>query len=165
MTTSSRTDEQLQNCAAYYSAYGRQEDGAGALLYRSGLAHPLMNGVMRWEGRDVGGAVEAARAHLAGVPWSWWAGPDSSPGTGSALEAVGAVHAGRMPVMGLRPEHRGRGIATLVSQSVLQAGFDAGLRGATLQPSEQGGPVYRRLGFEEWTAYDLYTDPDPAPAP
>lgn len=254
MTTASRTDGPLQNCASYYSAYGRPQVSAGALLYRSGLGHPLMNGVMRWQGHDLEGTVAGARAHLAGVPWFWWAGPDSSPGTGSALEASGAVRAGRMPVMGLvmterpataavpgvevsavrtaddlgqwsqafgqafglgddlassaergrpasesllrfaarvdgqvvgtasllaahgvagvyavgtRPEHRGRGIGTLVSQTVLQAGFDAGLRVATLQPSEQGEPVYRRLGFEEWTAYDLFTfpgtDPDPAP--
>ena len=254
MTILSRTDGPLENCSAYYSAYGRQEDSAGALLYRSGLGHPLYNGVMRWQGPDLDAAVTAARSRLADVPWFWWAGPDSSPGTSSALEARGAVRAGRMPVMGLvvtdrptadpvpgvevttvrtaedldrwsqaygqafgladhltlpaergrpasesllrfaarvdgqvvgtaallaahgvagvyvvgtHPEHRGRGIGTLMSQTVLQAGFDAGLRVATLQPSEQGEPVYRRLGFEEWTAYDLFTfpgtDPDPAP--
>jgi ribosomal protein S18 acetylase RimI-like enzyme len=69
-------------------------------LYRSGLATPQFNGVVRVRSLDaVGPAVAAARARLAGVPWWWWVGPDSPPDTAAALAGHGAAELVTLPLM------------------------------------------------------------------
>ncbi|GGM22075.1 acetyltransferase [Streptomyces fumigatiscleroticus] len=88
----------------YLMGWGEQESSEGELdLYRSGLAQPQFNGVVRLRSLDrVEQAVATARARLTGVPWWWWAGPDSPAGTAEALERYGAVPLGTVPLM-VRP--------------------------------------------------------------
>ncbi|WP_431949073.1 GNAT family N-acetyltransferase [Actinacidiphila sp. bgisy167] len=87
------------NFRQYLMGWGEtQRDGLDR--YRSGLATPQFNGVVRVRSLDgLGGAVTTARTELAGVPWWWWAGPDSPEGTADALVRHGAVSLGAMPVM------------------------------------------------------------------
>ncbi|WP_258055498.1 GNAT family N-acetyltransferase [Streptomyces sp. Ru62] len=68
--------------------------------YRSGLAQPQFNGVVRLRSLDVvEESMATARARLAGVPWWWWVGPDSPAGTVEALTGLGAVSLGAVPLM------------------------------------------------------------------
>ncbi|MFR9794009.1 GNAT family N-acetyltransferase [Streptomyces sp. MB22_4] len=68
--------------------------------YRSGLAQPQFNGVVRLRSLDaVEESMATARARLAGVPWWWWVGPDSPEGTADALTGLGAVSLGAVPLM------------------------------------------------------------------
>jgi hypothetical protein len=48
---------------------------------------------------------------------------------------------------------RGRGLAELCTRAAGNAGFDMGARLVTLQASDQGAPVYRRMGYVEVTRY------------
>ncbi|MEU0188247.1 GNAT family N-acetyltransferase [Streptomyces sp. NPDC006207] len=88
------------------TGWGRTQRADGDLdRYRSGLATPQFNGVVRVRSLDaVAQAVTAARTELAGVPW-WWAGPDSPEGTPAALTRHGAVPLGALPLM-VRPLDR-----------------------------------------------------------
>ncbi|MFJ9349110.1 hypothetical protein [Streptomyces sp. NPDC101237] len=97
--------EDLERVAANFRQYllgwGEAERGEGDLdHYRSGLAAATFNGVVRVRTLDaIEQAVETARARLAGVPWLWWAGPDSPDGTAKALTAHGGVSLAAMPLM------------------------------------------------------------------
>lgn len=74
--------------------------------FRSGLGTPQFNGVVRVRSLStIEQAVATARAHLAGVPWWWWVGPDSPEGTPTALEQSGAAELTVVPVM-VRPLDR-----------------------------------------------------------
>ncbi|WP_205650241.1 GNAT family N-acetyltransferase [Actinoplanes solisilvae] len=69
-------------------------------LYRSGVPHPPLNGVVRVQGQPLSQAYAAARERLAGLPRVWWVGPDSDPGTADGLLELGALPLfDRMPVM------------------------------------------------------------------
>ncbi|GAA0463262.1 acetyltransferase [Paractinoplanes deccanensis] len=83
---------------AYLSRWGA-ETGDRPLTYRSGVPHPTLNGVIRVCGLTAAEAYEKARPRLAGVPWVWWAGPDSDPGIADGLVALGARELGRLPIM------------------------------------------------------------------
>lgn len=92
------------NFRQYLMGWGEAErvegDREGLDLYRSGLATPQFNGVVRIRSLDaVGPAVATARARLAGVPWWWWVGPDSPPDTGAALAGYGAAELVTLPLM------------------------------------------------------------------
>lgn len=95
------------NFRQYLTGWGRTRRADGDLdRYRSGLATPQFNGVVRVRSLDaVAQAVTAARTELAGVPWWWWAGPDSPEGTPAALTRHGAVPLGALPLM-VRPLDR-----------------------------------------------------------
>jgi ribosomal protein S18 acetylase RimI-like enzyme len=92
------------NFRQYLLGWGEAERGEGELdYYRSGLATPQFNGVVRTPSPDgVGPAAEKARARLAGVPWWWWVGPDSPEGAPAELARHGLVEFGSVPVM-VRP--------------------------------------------------------------
>ncbi|WP_431961662.1 GNAT family N-acetyltransferase [Actinacidiphila sp. bgisy160] len=99
--------EVTANFRQYLMGWGRTQGGDGGLdRYRSGLATPQFNGVVRIRSLDaLGRAVATARTELAGVPWWWWAGPDSPEGTAAALTRHGAVPLGALPLM-VRPLDR-----------------------------------------------------------
>ncbi|WP_409468629.1 GNAT family N-acetyltransferase [Streptomyces sp. HC307] len=92
------------NFRQYLLGWGEAERGEGALDYfRSGLAAPQFNGVVRIHSLDeVGQAVATARTRLAGVPWWWWVGPDSPEGTPAILAEHGMVAFVAVPLM-VRP--------------------------------------------------------------
>ncbi|MFF7214501.1 GNAT family N-acetyltransferase [Streptomyces sp. NPDC008238] len=107
-TTGTASTEALAAVTANFRQYlmgwggTRREDG-GLDRYRSGLATPQFNGVVRIRSLEaLDGAVATARTELAGVPWWWWAGPDSPEGTSAALTRHGAVPLGALPLM-VRP--------------------------------------------------------------
>jgi ribosomal protein S18 acetylase RimI-like enzyme len=76
--------------------------GADLALYRSGVSHPQLNGVLRLRRGGVDDALREAGRRLAGVPWLWWAGADSRPGLAEDLLARGAVNVGTVPVMAIQ---------------------------------------------------------------
>jgi GNAT superfamily N-acetyltransferase len=61
---------------------------------------------------------------------------------------------------GLRvlPEHRRRGIARALLEASIAAAREAGVRMVTLQASDDGRPVYERLGFESTREMALLLD-------
>jgi GNAT superfamily N-acetyltransferase len=93
---------QLANFNAYWLGYGVElaHDG-GLAVYRSGVRHPELNGVLRLSGRVDEAAIMSARTQLGGIPWIWWVGPDSAPGLAPQLLSHGAVAVGRLPLMAI----------------------------------------------------------------
>ena len=75
--------------------------GADLALFRSGVSHPQLNGVLRLRHGGVDDALREAGHRLAGVPWLWWAGADSRPGLAEDLLERGAVTIGAVPVMAI----------------------------------------------------------------
>lgn len=59
---------------------------------------------------------------------------------------------------------RGRGFASTLTGHALQVARDRGARGATLQASGMGRPVYEALGFETVSMIDAYVLPPRSPA-
>ncbi|HYY19492.1 MAG TPA: hypothetical protein VE864_11675, partial [Streptosporangiaceae bacterium] len=85
-------EPQLANNRAFWLGYGAEDrQDNGLTLYRSGLPDPQLNGVLRVApgGLDRG-CVPAAQRGLDGVPWLWWAGPDSDRELPAELLAYGA---------------------------------------------------------------------------
>ncbi|POX63025.1 GNAT family N-acetyltransferase [Streptomyces sp. Ru62] len=91
----------LANCRDYWLGWGAQDRQDDRLTYyRSGVAHPSLNAVLRLRAGDrIGPCVERATRALAGVPWLWWVGPDSAPGVRDRLVGHGATLVGSMPIM------------------------------------------------------------------
>ncbi|MEU8819192.1 GNAT family N-acetyltransferase [Actinoplanes sp. NPDC048796] len=89
------------------------------LTYRSGVPHPTLNGVLRVLDADPARAYERARTRLSGVPWIWWVGPDSTPGTAEALIGLGATELVRAPIMAVEAD-RVADVPTAVSVGVTE---------------------------------------------
>ncbi|XVU28064.1 GNAT family N-acetyltransferase [Actinoplanes sp. CA-054009] len=93
---------QLANCRSYWLGWSTGPAVDDDLtMYRSGLRHPVMNGVLRLRGHDVAAAAERARRYFGDLPWVWWVGADSEPGVAGALLALGAEQIDREPVMAI----------------------------------------------------------------
>lgn len=58
--------------------------------------------------------------------------------------------------IGVREQFRRRGLGTAISATVLTAGRARGCSIGVLQASPMGEPVYRRMGFETVTEYQLF---------
>ncbi|WP_432041812.1 GNAT family N-acetyltransferase [Streptomyces cadmiisoli] len=103
MTVNSMTDlmPQVANCRDYWLGWGADDRLEDSLShYRSGLADPQLNGVLRLRStHDVEGAMHQAGESLAGVPWMWWVGPDSAPDAAERLIGHGAVQVASVPIM------------------------------------------------------------------
>jgi ribosomal protein S18 acetylase RimI-like enzyme len=57
------------------------------------------------------------------------------------------------------PAARGRGHGSAMTARLVADGFAAGCDVATLQASDEGRPLYERLGFRLVQAYDVYLEP------
>lgn len=86
---------------------------------------------------------------------------DGRPVATSRLSIGGGV-AGVYTVLTL-PEFRGRGIGRAMTLAALRAGRELGYRIGVLQSTEEGYPVYRRLGFREIFTYQVYERLPPRP--
>ena len=95
-------EPQLANLRSYWLGWGSSNTAHDDMpLYRSGLAHPLLNGVLRIRGRSVDEAVETGLRALDGVPHLWWIGADSDPGVLEQLQAGGGQLRSTLPVMAI----------------------------------------------------------------
>ncbi len=52
---------------------------------------------------------------------------------------------------------RGKGLGRAMTIAALQEGRDRGYRGGVLQGTAMGVPVYQRLGFREYSRFEIYT--------
>ncbi|MBH5129892.1 GNAT family N-acetyltransferase [Streptomyces sp. PU10] len=90
------------NFRQYLMGWGASDrPDLGVDRFRSGLAAPQFNGVVRVRSA-AGTDVAAVRRELAGVPWWWWVGPDSPEDTPDVLRHHGGRQLTVMPVM-VRP--------------------------------------------------------------
>ena len=87
--------------------------------------------------------IRAIIAFVDGAPASCGVAYD-----GAGLGAIGWV--------ATLPSYRRRGLGTMVTTMAVNALFDAGATGVTLQASPDGQPVYSRMGFEEITRYQIW---------
>jgi GNAT superfamily N-acetyltransferase len=91
------------------------------------------------------------------VPAATWAmvTADDDPGTGPISVACGYLHGttGGVYYVATPDEHRGKGAAAAVTAAVTNALFDQGAELVTLQATELGHPVYRRLGYTDYDAF------------
>ncbi len=60
-----------------------------------------------------------------------------------------------------RPEARGRGLGEACTRLAGNRAFELGARCVVLQASEQGEPIYRRMGYREITRYRWYLKAPP----
>lgn len=61
--------------------------------------------------------------------------------------------------VGCLPQMRRRGYAELLTRALCDHAFTHGARMVVLQASREGEPIYRRIGFEEFTRYRTYRRP------
>jgi len=83
--------------------------------------------VVRYEGKPVCAAMIMLTHGIAGVYW-----------------------------VGTLKEARGRGLAEYCTSEVSNAAFDLGARKVILQASKFGEPVYRRMGYRDFTDYPWF---------
>jgi hypothetical protein len=113
-----------------YATYGMPDDVAAAVLgKRDVLVAPHVVAFLARldDGTPAAGAMTIVTHGVAGVYW------------------VGTI-----------PDARGRGLAELCTRAAGNAGFDLGAGIASLQASEMGEPVYRRMGYVEVTRYPSF---------
>ena len=93
------------------------------------------------------------------APDTMWAiaSADGSP-VGAAAGVLDG-HTGGIYYVATPPEFRGRGIGAAITAWMANELFARGARTVTLQASEAGFSVYRRLGFETYDHYLRFTFP------
>ncbi|MGW1621607.1 GNAT family N-acetyltransferase [Streptomyces sp. NPDC002172] len=89
------------NFRQYLMGWGTQGRAGNTVdQFRSGLATPQFNGVVRVRSVSADGAdVTAVRKEFANVPWWWWVGPDSPEDTADVLRCRGGRELTALPVM------------------------------------------------------------------
>ncbi|MDH6553778.1 GNAT superfamily N-acetyltransferase [Streptomyces sp. SAI-117] len=89
------------NFRQYLTGWGTQgRAGSTVDQFRSGLATPQFNGVVRVRSVSADGAdTTAVRKEFASVPWWWWVGPDSPEDTADVLRRRGGRELTALPVM------------------------------------------------------------------
>lgn len=123
----------------------------------------LMREMQHSHGAAPADAREIRRRHLLGklgkdpdsrrfVAWL-----DGRPVATSRLSMAGGA-AGLYTVVTM-PEARGRGIGRAMTLRAFHAGRDAGMRIGTLQATDMGFRIYRKLGFEELFRYRMMVRP------
>ena len=103
----------------FWASWADADADADLAIYRSGIAYPLFNGVLRVRDVPIGEAIGIARTTLGDTPWAWWVGGDSAPGVADALIAHGAQPLASMPVMAynlerLRPRPVPEGLTMMI---------------------------------------------------
>src|SRR5262245_42004536 len=82
---------QLENLRSYWLGWGSDDSSGDTLpIYRSGVMHGLLNGVLQCRHSTVDEALSLAHRRLADVPHVWWIGDDSEPGVLDELVRRGA---------------------------------------------------------------------------
>lgn len=71
----------------------------------------------------------------------------------AAAMVVASDQVAGIQLVGTIPEARRRGLAELCTRWAVRAGFEMGAEAIVLEASEQGEPLYRRLGFSELSRY------------
>lgn len=112
-----------------WDASGSVVDPDGDLpTYRTGLPHRRLNGVLRVRRVSLDAAIAEAMDRLAGLPWTWWVGPDSDDGTAEGLVERGATHLGDLAIMAVdattvadRPPPPGLAVERAVSPGAVEA--------------------------------------------
>ncbi|MFG1918574.1 GNAT family N-acetyltransferase [Micromonospora sp. NPDC048898] len=92
-------EPQLAANRRYWTGWAKADPDTDLPLYRTGIEHPLLNGLLRVRGRSLDEAAAQAHDSLDGSVWSWWVSSDSDAGTADGLIARGAELTGEMPVM------------------------------------------------------------------
>jgi len=101
--SSSEFDAVFANCRRYWLNYGREIKRDGDVtLYRSGVDHSQLNGVMRIVGEDIDALVQESLHSLAGIPSLWWIGADSHPAALDEVARHGGKLARKVPVYAIR---------------------------------------------------------------
>lgn len=152
LTAITDLDAQLANTREYWLRWGldRRLDTDGVTLYRSGITHPRLNGVLAVRGGSLDRAITVARQRLHGVPWIWTAGPDSNPGVAQDLLIRGASLVGTTPIMAVKADRfrppleapPGLRIEEVESRAGIEEWARAGVRSFDLAP-DQVGPFVR----------------------
>ncbi|MFK4085151.1 GNAT family N-acetyltransferase [Kribbella sp. NPDC020789] len=120
---------------AVHESLGRDAAVVGHFGSVGALLAPDAAGfVVRADGRPVACAMTVVSGHEAGVYW-----------------------------VATCSDSRRRGYGELATRAAVRAGFEHGARVVTLQSTEQGLPLYRKLGFEPFTTYPRYVAPGPPP--
>jgi GNAT superfamily N-acetyltransferase len=93
-------EPQLANARDYWCGFARAGRTEGFMtLYRSDVPHRMYNGVLRVHSGHVENLLDEVRPRLAGVPWTWWVGPDSRDDLAKELLANGASQFATLPMM------------------------------------------------------------------
>ena len=92
---------QLTANRRYWTGWSGAEPDTDLPIYRTDIAHPLLNGVLRVRGRRLDEAIAEARRRLDGSVWAWWVGIDSDEGTAAGLLARGFQQIAAMPIMAI----------------------------------------------------------------
>ncbi|RPF30436.1 GNAT family N-acetyltransferase [Streptomyces sp. TLI_185] len=88
------------NFRQYLMGWGTRRSDSGVDRFRSGLATPQFNGVVRVRSESASEAdVAAVREEFADLPWWWWVGPDSPEDTADVLRRHGGRELTALPVM------------------------------------------------------------------
>jgi GNAT superfamily N-acetyltransferase len=89
-----------------------------------------------------------------------WIGRVDGHVVATSRVSIGAGVAGLYAISTLAA-HRGHGYGRALTIAALRAGRALGYRIGTLQSSDLGYGVYRKLGFRELFTYDIYVHPGP----
>ena len=96
--SSSEFDAVFANCRRYWLNYGREIKRDGDVtLYRSGVDHSQLNGVMRIVGEDIDALVQESLHSLAGIPRSGGSAPIHIRPHWMKLQNMEASWPGRCP--------------------------------------------------------------------
>ena len=99
--------------------------------------------------------IEAQIGLDAAGPRRRYAGYWNGKLSGTSVMVLNAGVAGIFAVSTL-PEARGHGLGTELTAAPLRDARDAGYRVGTLQASEMGYPIYRKIGFQDVSEFNLF---------
>jgi ribosomal protein S18 acetylase RimI-like enzyme len=102
--------------------------------------------------RELSRRVQLLAAHNVAAFVGYLDGAPTSCGLVLVTGEVAGVY-----FIGTISEARGRGLGEMMTRVAAHAGFRLGARAIVLQSTTLAVPLYRRIGFEEFSRYRLYT--------